>query len=296
MNKFNGTAVAVITPFLEDKSIDFDALTQLINLYIEEGVDYLVVLGSTGEAATLSYEEKAQIRAHFIKVVNSRVPLVVGVSSNNTYEVVRELNSIDLTGFDAVLSVSPAYNKPSQEGIYQHYKAVAEASPLPVLLYNVPGRTGRNIDVGTVMRLASDFENIIGIKEAAGDMAQVLELIRLAPKDFLIISGDDLLALPLVLAGGAGVISVIAHSYPRAFSDMIRLGRERNVEEAFKIHYKLMPAIDLIFEQGNPTGIKTMLAAQGYCKNELRLPLVVATSDLTQRINEEINSKSINYE
>ena len=284
INKFTGTAVALITPFKKDKSIDFDALTTIINQQINFGIDYLVVLGSTGEAATLSSDEKEAIRKHFVKVVAGRLPLVVGVGGNDTAQVVSELQQTDFTGFDAVLSVSPSYNKPSQEGIYQHYKALSEASPLPIIMYNVPGRTGQNMTPDTVIRLANDFKNIIGIKEAAGEMPQILALLRNKPKDFLIISGDDLLALPLVLAGGSGVISVIAMGFPSEFSTMIHLGMAHQVSEAYKIHYRIMPAIDLIFEEGNPTGIKALLYKQGFCENELRLPLVKSSEKLLDKI------------
>lgn len=289
MSKFIGTGVAVITPFKEDKSIDFDALTKLINRLIDNGIDYLVVLGSTAEAATLNNKEKEQIRQHFIKVVKARLPLVVGIGGNNTAQVVSEIQNTELSGFDAILSVSPSYNKPSQEGIYQHFKAVSEVSPLPIIMYNVPGRTGKNMEPNTVVRLANDFENLIGIKEAAGVMPQILELIHKKPKDFLIISGDDMLALPLVLAGGAGVISVIAQGLPKEFSDLIRLGLASKPKEAFALHYKVMESIDLIFEEGNPTGIKAMLYEQGYCDNILRLPLVPATKKLQTNIRRFLN-------
>ena len=222
MSKFKGTGVAVITPFHSDLSVDFESLTRIINHLIQNGIEYLVALGSTAEAATLTDAEKTQIAAHFVSVNNGRVPLVIGIGGNHTQALIEELQSRDLTGFDAVLSVSPAYNKPSQEGLYQHFKALAAASPIPIILYNVPGRTAKNMEPKTVVRLAQDFKNIIGIKEAAGDMAQSLELLRTKPDDFDIISGDDMLALPMTLAGGAGVISVIGQGLPRAFSDAIR--------------------------------------------------------------------------
>lgn len=283
---FKGTAVAVITPFKKDKSVDFNALTNIINNQIEQGVDYLVVLGSTAEAATLSSAEKEQIQKHFIKVNANRVPLVLGIGGNDTQQVIHEINTTDLSDFDAILSVSPSYNKPSQEGIYQHYKALSKTAPIPIILYNVPSRTGQNMQPDTVIRLANDFENIIGVKEAAGTMPQILELIRRKPKDFLVISGDDLLALSLCLAGGSGVISVIAQGYPSDFSKMIKLGLEGNSNDSFPIHYKHMNAIDLIFEEGNPTGIKALLSKQGFCENELRLPLVKATASLQNKIND----------
>ncbi len=284
MAKFIGTGVALITPFKQDKSIDFDALTKLINYQIDNGVDYFVVMGSTGEAVTLAFEEKALIRKHFITIVAGRIPLVIGIGGNNTAQVVTELQETNLNGFDAILSVSPSYNKPSQEGIYQHFKAISEASPLPVIMYNVPSRTGKNMESDTVVSLAKDFSNLIGIKEAAGTMSQILELIHKKPKNFLVISGDDLLALPLTLAGGAGVISVIAQGLPKEFSKMIQLGLEGKSNKAFAIHYKVMDSIDLIFEEGNPTGIKAMLTEQDFCENYVRLPLVEATESLQNRI------------
>lgn len=284
MNKFIGTGVAVITPFKKDRSIDYTALTKIINRLLENGIDYLIVLGSTAEAATLNAVEKEKVRKHFIETVKGRAPLVVGIGGNDTAAVVSEIKTTNLSGFDAILSVSPSYNKPSQEGIYQHFKAIAKESPLPVIMYNVPGRTGKNMEPRIVMRLANDFKNFIGIKEAAGEMPQILELIRKKPKDFLIISGDDMLALPLVLAGGVGVISVIAQGLPKEFSSLIRLGLEGKPNEAFKIHYDIMESIDLIFEEGNPTGIKAMLFEQGYCENVLRLPLVEATESLQGKI------------
>ena len=284
MNKFIGTGVALITPFKQDKSIDFDALTKLINYQIDNGITYFVVMGSTGEAVTLTFEEKALIRQHFVTIVAGRIPLVIGIGGNNTAQVVAELKETNLNGFDAILSVSPSYNKPSQEGIYQHFKAISEASPLPVIMYNVPSRTGQNMNPDTVVWLAKDFSNLIGVKEAAGTMPQILELIHKKPKNFLVISGDDLLALPLTLAGGAGVISVIAQGLPKHFSKMIQLGLEGKPKEAFAIQYKIMDSIDLIFEEGNPTGIKALLNEQNFCENYVRLPLVEASESLQNRI------------
>lgn len=284
MSKFKGTGVAVITPFHSDNSIDFPSLEKIIDFQIDNGIEYLVALGSTAEAATLTEQEKDAIAAFFVKVNKQRVPLVIGVGGNNTQAVVNELKTRDFTGFDAVLSVSPAYNKPTQEGLYQHFKAIAEASPLPVILYNVPGRTGKNMGPKTVIRLAKDFKNIIGIKEAAGDMAQALELLRTKPEGFDIISGDDMIALPITLAGGAGVISVIAQGIPQQFSDLIRLGLAGKASEAFAIQYKIMTSIDLIFAEGNPTGIKSMLHQMGMCEDVLRLPLTSATPSLQNEI------------
>lgn len=285
MEQFKGTGVALITPFTSSKEVDFHALERLVNYQIDNGVDYLVVLGTTGESATLTKDEQEQVKAKVIKVNNGRIPLVIGLGGNNTVQLVKDLRCGDFDGFSAILSVSPYYNKPSQEGIYEHFKLIAEASPLPVILYNVPPRTGSNMDPATVLRLARDFENIIGIKEAAGDFEQVLELIKGKPADFLIISGEDKLALPLVLAGGAGVISVVGQALPKEFSDMIRLGMESKPQSAFKSFYALMNSIDLIFKEGNPSGIKAMLHTLNISGLEVRLPLVRASSELQQKIN-----------
>lgn len=285
MNKFLGTGVALITPFKSDKSVDAEALRKVVRFQIENGVDYLVVMGTTAESATLSKEEKQLVIDTVISENGGKLPLVLGLGGNNTKGLAEEIKSTDLSPFDAILSVSPFYNKPTQEGIYQHFKVVAEASPVPVILYNVPGRTASNMLPATVKRLAEDFENIIGIKEAAGDMVQAMKLIDMVPEGFLIISGDDMITLPMVLAGGHGVISVIAQGYPAEFSQMVKLGLKKQVEEAYKLHYKIAPSIDLIFAEGNPAGIKALLAKKGICENEVRLPLVHATEKLTGEIN-----------
>src|SRR5690606_8734431 len=245
MKSFIGTGVALITPFKKDLSVDVDALKRIVQYNIDGGVEYLVVLGTTAETATLTKEEQALVKQTIIEANNGKLPLVLGVGGNNTMDVVSQLNTDNLKGFDAVLSVSPYYNKPTQEGIYQHFKMIAEKSPLPVIVYNVPGRTASNMLPSTVIRLANDFKNIIGIKEAAGDIVQAMELIRKAPKDFLVISGDDIITLPMVLAGGAGVISVIGEGFPKEFSEMVRLGLNRKADEAYKIHYKLTDAINM---------------------------------------------------
>ena len=279
----------MVTPFDSEGQIDFEALVKLVRYQIENDVDYLVVLGTTGETATLSDEEKRLVKKCVLETCNGSVPVVLGLGGNNTQSILKDLDEEDLTGFSAILSVSPYYNKPSQEGIYQHYKLVAEKSPLPVILYNVPPRTGSNIGVETVVRLANDCKNIIGIKEAAGDFEQVLELIRRTPEDFMIISGEDKLALPLVLAGGDGVISVIGQGLPDAFSKMIRMGLEGKSVEAYDIFYSLTESIDLIFAEGNPTGIKSMLNSLNISEPFVRLPLVPASSDLRQKINTFVN-------
>lgn len=284
MKSFIGTGVALITPFKKDLSVDVEALKSIVKYNIDGGVEYLVVLGTTAETATLTKEEQTLVKQIIIDANNGKLPLVLGVGGNNTLEVVSQLNADNLKGFDAILSVSPYYNKPTQEGIYQHFKMIAENSPLPIIIYNVPGRTASNMLPSTVVRLATNFKNIIGIKEAAGDMVQAMELIRSTPNDFLVISGDDIITLPMVLAGGAGVISVIGETFPKEFSEMVRLGLKRDVDAAYKIHYKLTDAINMIFEQGNPGGVKEVFKHLGLCENYVRLPLVNVNDDLSNRL------------
>lgn len=290
MKELLGTGVALVTPFNTDKSVDFEGLKRLVNFQIENGVNYLVVLGTTGEPATLNAQEKQQVKQAVIEANNGRIPLVIGIGGNNTMNVVEEIKTSDLSAFCAILSVSPYYNKPSQEGIYQHFKAISEASPLPIIIYNVPGRTGRNFEPKTVLRLANDFENIVAVKEAAGDMVQALRLLQHKPADFMVISGDDMIALPMTLAGGAGVISVIAQALPKDFSAMIQKGLDGDIEGANQLQYKVMDSIDYIFEECNPSGIKAMLQQLNICSNQVRLPLVEASYDLQQKINNFVDN------
>ena len=285
MQSLIGTGVALVTPFKHDLSIDTEALKKIVNFSIDGGIEYLVILGTTAENATLTQDEKELVIKTVIEANNGSLPLVLGVGGNNTMEVVNELKTRDLSPFVAILSVSPYYNRPTQEGIYQHFKAVAEASPIPVILYNVPGRTASNMLPATVLRLANDFNNVVAIKEAAGDLVQAMQLIKDKPKDFLVISGDDMIALPIVLAGGAGVISVIGQGFPKEFSEMIRLGLNKKVDEAFKYHYLLSESIDMIFEQGNPAGIKQVFLSLGIAENTVRLPLVKVDDSLAERLN-----------
>ncbi|MFT5754073.1 MAG: 4-hydroxy-tetrahydrodipicolinate synthase [Flavobacterium sp.] len=286
MQMFVGTGVALVTPFKKDFSVDTDALIRIVNFVIDGGVEYLVVLGTTAESATLTQEEK-ELVIDTIRTANAgRLPLVLGVGGNNTMKVVEELQTRDFTGFSAILSVSPYYNKPTQEGIYQHFKKVAEASPLPIILYNVPGRTASNMLPTTVFRLATDFKNVIAIKEAAGDIVQAMKLIQLTPKDFLVISGDDMITLPMILAGGVGVISVIGQGFPKEFSKMVRLGLQRKVNEAYELHYELADSIDMIFEQGNPAGIKEVFKSRSLSENTVRLPLVTVDDNLAKRLDD----------
>ncbi len=284
MEQFEGTGVALVTPFNDDFSIDVKALERIIEHCIDGGIDYLVALGTTGEAVTLSKEEKQQVMDTVIKTNAGRLPLVLGVGGNNTAAVVADLKTLDLSEFDAILSVSPCYSKPTQEGIYQHFKAIAKASPKPIILYNVPSRTGSNMLPETTLRLAHDLPNILAIKEACGDMTQIDEIIKGKPDDFLVISGDDFTALPTVLAGGAGVISVLGQGLPNAFSRMIALGSDDNAEDAYQIHHALLPIMQLIFEEGNPAGIKSIFEYLGLCKARVRLPLIEATPGLKDKI------------
>ncbi len=285
MKELIGTGVALITPFKSDFSVDVVGLKNVVNFNIENGIDYLVVLGTTAESATLSKEEKQLVIDTVVSENNGRLPLVLGIGGNNTHEVIEEMKTRDLSAFTAILSVSPFYNKPTQEGIYQHFAAIAKATPLPIILYNVPGRTASNMLTETVIRLANDFEKIVAIKEAAGDIVQAMRLISGCPEDFLIISGDDMITLPMILAGGAGVISVIGEGFPKDFSKMVKLGLEKKATEAYKIHYKIAPAIDYIFAEGNPAGIKAVFNKLEICADTVRLPLVGVSDDLRKKID-----------
>jgi 4-hydroxy-tetrahydrodipicolinate synthase len=285
MNALIGTGVALVTPFNSDGSVDVSGLKRLVDFQVDNGVDYLVVLGTTGEPATMTVEEKSLVKETVIKANKGRLPLVLGIGGNNTAAVISELKETDLDAFTAVLSVCPYYNKPTQEGVYQHFKMVSNASSIPIIVYNVPSRTGTNILPETIVRLATDFKNIVAVKEAAGDIVQAMRIIQHAPKDFLVISGDDMIALSMVMAGGSGVISVIGQGFPRSFSSMISEGLKGNSVAANLLHYKLMDSIDLIFEEGNPCGIKALLKKQGICNEHVRLPLVAASYDLQEKIN-----------
>lgn len=287
MSILKGVGVALVTPFHEDLSVDYDSLTKLVNYNIENGTSYLVVLGTTAEAATLSAEEKKQVTEHIVKVNNSRVPLVLGIGGNNTLEVKKQIEETDLSGFEAVLSVSPYYNKPNQEGLYQHYKALADTGK-KIIIYNVPSRTGQNIEASTTLRLAKDFPNLYMIKEAAPNILQYFDIIRQKPDGFNLVSGDDEYTLPVTLAGGNGVISVVGQAYPKEFSTMVQLAFDGKVKEAYKIHNQLVEITRLIFAEGNPAGIKTVLAEKGIIKNYLRLPLVAASPQLQEKIKTQM--------
>ena len=284
MHKFIGTGVALVTPFKDDKSIDFSALEKLVEYNIANGINYLVINGTTGESVTISKEERQKIIKVIVAINNNRVPLVLGIGGNNTAAVIKEIQSEDLSHIDAILSVAPYYNKPTQEGFYQHFKAIALASPIPIILYNVPGRTSKNMDPSTTIRLAKDFDIIIGVKEAGNNVQQYLELIKNKPKDFLIISGDDDLALNVVLAGASGVISVIGQAFPKEFSTLINLGLEGDNKQAYQIHFKLMEVINLIFSENNPAGIKAVLQRLELTSDNVRLPLIKASEKLQKEI------------
>jgi len=283
-NVLKGTGVALVTPFKENLEIDFNALEKLINYDINNGCEYLVTLGTTGETPTLTEEEKIAIIYFTYDVVNDRVPVVVGIGGNNTKDVCKNLETYPLDKAVAVLSASPYYSKPSQEGIFLHYKALSEASPKPVILYNVPGRTGSNITAATTLRLADEVENVWGIKEASGNMIQCMHILKDRPERFLVVSGDDHLTLPLIACGMDGVISVAANCFPKEFSEMVRLALHDDLNKARPLHYKCLEGNDLLFAENNPAGVKAFLAELGIIGNVLRLPLVPLSKDLHKKV------------
>lgn len=286
--------VALVTPFNEDGSVDYDSLVRLVEYQVQNGTDFLCVLGTTAETPTLTAEEKKQIKKVVIERVNGRVPILLGVGSNCTQTVIDTLKNDDMTGVDAVLVAVPYYNKPSQEGLYQHYKAIAEATDLPVVLYNVPGRTGVNMTAETTLRLARDFKNIVAIKEASGNITQMDDIIKNKPEDFDVISGDDGITFPLITLGAVGVISVIGNAFPREFSRMTRLALAGDYNSALTIHHKFTELFKLLFVDGNPAGVKAMLSMMGMIKNKLRLPLVptrITTFEQMKKILDELKIK-----
>lgn len=290
MKSFYGTGVALVTPFKEDHSIDYDGLKALVEHNIENGTDYLVISGTTGESATITFEEKQKLVSFISKVNDNRLPLVLGIGGNNTQAVINEIQNTDLGNIDAILSVSPYYSKPTQEGIYQHFKAIASSTEKPIILYNVPGRTSSNVSPETIMRLANDFSNIIGVKEAAGSMAQYYDLLASKPEDFLVISGDDDLALSVTLAGGAGVISVIGQAITKDFTDMINFGLNKRASEGTALQHKLQNITRLIFAENNPAGIKAVLEQLNICGDAVRLPIVPATQVLKSEIADALKA------
>lgn len=283
-SQLQGTGVALITPFTADLKVDFEALGKVIGAMIDGGVEYLVTLGTTGETPTLDKQEKIDIANYTFEKVAGRVPVVIGIGGNNTAELVNDLHKFPVDKAAAVLSAAPSYNKPSQEGIFQHYKVLAQESPKPILLYNVPGRTGRNMTAATTLRLAHEVPNIAGMKEASGDMAQCMEILRDMPEDFLLVSGDDGIALPLIACGMQGVISVAANAFPKQFSDMIRLCLKGDFAAAKKINDPLIQAYDLMFAENNPSGVKAFMAEQGLIKNTVRLPVVPLSEGIHNKV------------
>ena len=286
ISKFKGTGVAIITPFRTDGSIDFNALEKLVNFQIDNGTNFLVALGTTSEAATLNKDERQAVVDFIIEINNSRVPLVVGCGGNNTAEVIKYMRQLDKAGIDALLSVTPYYNKPNQTGIFEHFKALANATNLPIILYNVPSRTAANITAETTLKLAKKFKNIIAIKEASGNFEQVMQIVKNKPKDFLVLSGDDGTTLPLISLGFDGVISVVANAYPAQFSKMVELSIQGNFSDARTIHYSLIDIINTMFEEGNPAGVKAYMKHLGLIENSLRLPLVPVSDKLNSRIKQ----------
>lgn len=284
MKKFRGTGVAIVTPFKNDSSIDFAALGRIVNHVIDGGVNYIVAMGTTGESVTVSKDERKAIFSYILEAIDNRVPLVAGIGGNNTQEIVNCVRNSDLTGIDAILSVSPYYNKPSQRGLFQHYKAIATWCPVPVMLYNVPGRTASNITAETCLELAHTCENIIAIKEASGNMEQIMKILKGKPDNFQVISGDDMLTMPIIAAGGFGVISVVANAYPAQWSEMVNQSLKLNFKAAREIQFKLLEILELLFIDGNPAGVKAMLSIMNLCHNNLRLPLVPVSKPIYTRI------------
>lgn len=288
-SKLKGMGVALITPFKDDESIDFDALSRIVEYQIKNGTDYFVVCGTTAETPTLTEHEKEEVKNYVVSVNRGRLPIVLGVGGNNTKAIVEKVQNTDFTGIDAILSVTPYYNKPSQEGLYQHYAAIAKASKLPVILYNVPGRTGVNMSAQTTLRLANEFKNICAVKEASGNFNQIDDIIKNKPVDFMVISGDDGITFPLITLGAVGVISVIGNAFPKEFSRMVRLALQGDYNNARKIHHRFTELIELLFVEGNPAGVKSMLALMGFIQNKLRLPLVPNTINTYEKIRQVLN-------
>jgi 4-hydroxy-tetrahydrodipicolinate synthase len=286
--KFTGTGVAIITPFRKDRSIDFKSLEKLLEHLINNGIDYIVALGTTGESVTLSKDEKNAVVSYVIEVINNRVPLVIGMGSNNTQEIVNSIKSNSFKNIDAILSVAPYYNKPSQAGLFEHFKSIADASPVPVILYNVPGRTSSNISAETTVKLARNVKGIIAIKEASGNLCQIMNIVKNKPRNFLVISGDDLLTLPMIAVGGAGVISVAANAYPKEISEMVNHALKNDTVRANEIHYKLLDLIEALFEEGNPSGVKAVLEILKICPSNLRLPLLQVSDMHYKKLGELI--------
>jgi 4-hydroxy-tetrahydrodipicolinate synthase len=292
MKRFKGAGVAIVTPFKNDLSIDFAALGRVINHVIDGGVNYIVAMGTTGESVTLTKDEKKAIISYVVEAIDKRVPLVVGIGGNNTQEIINSVRHLDLTGVDGILSVAPYYNKPSQKGLFQHFKAIATSSPLPLIIYNVPGRTSCNITSDTCLELAHSCDNIVAVKEASGDISQIMRIIKGKPENFAVISGDDMMTIPIIAAGGIGVISVLANAFPAQTSELINHSLKNNFKSAREIQFRFLEMIELLFIDGNPSGVKAMLNIMNVCQNNLRLPLVPVSRTVYSRIQkaiEEVN-------
>ena len=292
MDKFRGTGVAIVTPFKNDSSIDFKSLGRLVDHLINNNIDYLVVLGTTGESVTQSEDEKRAVIDHVLEINNGKVPVVVGMGGNCTMEIVDKITKNRFDGIDGILSVAPFYNKPSQRGLYYHFKTIAGASPVPVIMYNIPGRTSINIEADTTISLANDVRNIVAVKEASGNIDQIMQIIKNTPPDFQIISGDDAITLPVISIGGSGVISVLANAYPGEWSDMVNYALKNNFQAAREIHYKFVDLINLLFADGNPAGIKATLNHLGLVQNQLRLPLTPVSRQVYNQIKQAIEEVS----
>lgn len=288
MKRFKGSGVAIVTPFKNDSSIDFSALGRVVEHIIEGGINYIVVLGTTGESATLTKDEKKAVVSYVIEAVNGRIPIVAGIGGNNTQEVINTIRHTDFTGVEGILSVAPYYNKPTQRGLFQHFKSIANCSPVPVIMYNVPGRTGCNLNADTCLELAKECDNIAGVKEASGDLTQIMKIIRGKPESFNVISGDDMLTLPVIAAGGAGVISVLANAFPAATAELVSNALKSNYKTAREIQFKYLEITELLFTEGNPAGVKAMLGILNKCQNTLRLPLVPVSRSTLTRIQKAV--------
>jgi 4-hydroxy-tetrahydrodipicolinate synthase len=289
MKKLKGTGVAIVTPFKNDSSIDFSAMGRVVNHVIKGGVNYIVALGTTGESVTLTKDEKKALVSYIIEVIDNRVPLVVGIGGNNTQEIVNQVRTVDLSGVDAILSVAPYYNKPNQRGLFQHFKAIATWSPVPVIIYNVPGRTSSNIAADTCLQLAHECENIVAVKEASGNMEQIMKIMKGKPENFSVISGDDMLTLQIIAAGGTGVISVLANAFPAQWSDMVNNCLKSNFKTAREIQFLFLEMLELLFIDGSPSGVKAMLNIMNLCQNNLRLPLVPVSRTIYSRIQKAVD-------
>lgn len=292
IKKIKGTGVAIVTPFKNDSSIDFAALGRVVNHVIDGGVNYIVAMGTTGESVTLSKDEKKALVSYVVEAIDNRVPLVVGIGGNNTQEVINSVRHSHLEGVDGILSVAPYYNKPTQKGLFQHFKAIATSSPLPVILYNVPGRTACNITADTCLELAHACENIVAVKEASGDMTQIMKILKGKPENFSVISGDDMMTIPIIAAGGTGIISVLANAYPSQTSEMVNHALKNNFKSAREIQFRFLEMIELLFIDGNPSGVKAMLNILNVCHNNLRLPLVPVSRTVYARIQKAMDEVS----